>query len=81
MDKLRTAVGTELECDYFNPFPPANQANIRILNESFVSVATIFSDSAETAKLFYKDRVLENHTKLLAIVKESDAIRVVLEKE
>ena len=81
MDKVKTATGNEFDCDYFNPFPPANQANIRILNESFVSVATIFSDPAETAKLFYKDQVLENHTKLVAIVNDSDAIRVVLEKE
>lgn len=81
MDKVKTANGTEFDCDYFNPFPPANQANIRILNESFASVATIFSDPEETKKLFYNDQILENHTKLAAIVNDSDALRVVLEKE
>lgn len=81
MDQLKTATGRTFNCDYFNPFPPAGQVNIRILNTSLADVATVFSNPSETVQLWYGDQYLANHTKVVAIVPEVDAIRVVLGKE
>lgn len=81
MDQLKTATGRTFNCDYFNPFPPAGQVNIRILNTSLAEVATVFSNPSETVQLWCGDQYLSHHTKVVAIVPEVDAIRVVLGKE
>lgn len=81
MDKVKTATGKEFDCTYFNPFPPMGQVNISIVNASFSTLAAVFSNPAETVQLWYGDQYLAYHTKLLAIVNDGDAIRVVLGKE
>ena len=81
MEKLKTATGKTFDCSYFNPFSPAGQVNISILNASFVTLASVFSNPAETVKLWYGDQYLAYHIKLIAIVNDGDAIRVVLGKE
>lgn len=81
MDKLKTATGRELECDYFNPFPSAGQVNLRVIGASLPSVAQIFSDSRETVQLWCGGVYASGYTRLVAIVPESGAIRVVLGKE
>lgn len=81
MEKLRTATGKQFDCDYFNPFPPAGQVNLRVLNTSLVNVASVFGNSAETVQLWYGEQYLSQHTKVVAIVPEADAVRVVLGKE
>ena len=53
MSKLETATGKTFDVDYFNPFTPAAQVNIRVLNSNLVEVATIFGNPAETVQLFY----------------------------
>lgn len=80
MEKVKTATGKQYDCDYFNPFPPAGQVNLRIPNASLVEVASVFGNPAETVQLWYGEQYLAHHTKLVAIVPESDAIRVVLGK-
>lgn len=81
MEKLVTATGKEFDCDYFNPFAPARQVNIRIRNAPITKVAEMFSNPAETVSLTVDGQKLNNHTKLVAIVPEGNAIRVVLERE
>lgn len=81
MEKVKTATGKQYDCDYFNPFPPAGQVNLRIPNASLVEVASVFGSPAETVQLWYGEQYLAHHTKLVAIVPEGDAIRVVLGKE
>lgn len=81
MDQLKTATGKTFDCDYFNPFPPANQVNLRVLNMSLANVVKVFGDPVETVQLWYEDRYLAQHTKVVAIVPETDAVRVVLGKE
>lgn len=81
MEKIKTATGKQYDCDYFNPFPPAGQVNIRILNASLVEVATVFGNPKETVQMWYGSQYLAHHTKVIAIVPEGDAIRVVLGKE
>ena len=66
---------------YFNPFPPANQVNLRVLGVSLVEAATVFSNPAETVQLWWEKQYLAQHTKVVAIVPEGDAIRIVLGKE
>ena len=81
MEKLVTATGKDLDCDYFNPFSPVRQVNIRIRNAPITKVAEMFSNPAETVSLTVDGQKLNNHTKLVAIVPEGNAIRVVLERE
>lgn len=81
MEKLKTATGKMFDVDYFNVFAPAKQVNIRILNSNLVEAATIFGNPAETIQLFYEKEYLAQHTKVVAIVPEGNAIRVVLGKE
>ncbi len=81
MEKLITATKKEFECDYFNHFPPAGQVNLRVLSVSLVEVATVFGNPAETVQMWYGDQYLAHHTKVIAIVPEVDAVRVVLGKE
>lgn len=81
MEKLKTATGKEFDCDYFNPFPPAGQVNLRVLNVSLVEVASAFGNPAETVQLWFGQQYLSHHTKVIAIVPEVGAVRVVLGKE
>lgn len=81
MEQLTTATGKTYKCDYFNPFPPAGQVNLRILSASLTEVAAVFGDPAETVQLWCGGQYLAHHTKVVAIVPEMDAIRVVLGKE
>lgn len=81
MESVITATGKSFDCDYFNPFAPAAQVNIRILNSNLVEVASVFGNPVETVQLFYGKEYLAHHTKVVAIVPESNAIRVVLGKE
>ena len=81
MDILKTATGKEFDCDYFNPFPPVAQVNLRVLNTPLATVATVFSNPNETVQLWCNERYAAQYTKLVAIVPEGDAIRVVLGKE
>lgn len=81
METLTTATGKAFDCDYFNPFAPAAQVNIRIMNSNLVEVASVFGDPVETVQLFYGKEYLAHHTKVIAIVPEGNAIRVVLGKE
>lgn len=80
-DKLKTATGKIFDCIYFNPFPPLGQVNISIVNASFMTLASVFSNPVETVQLWYGDQYLAHHTKLIAVVNDGDAIRVVLGKE
>ena len=81
MDILKTATGKEFDCDYFNPSPPVGQVNLRVLNTPLAIVATVFSNPNETAQLWCDEQYAAQYTKLVAIVPEGNAVRVVLGKE
>ena len=81
MEKLVTATGKEFDCDYFNPFPPVGQTNLRVSNTDVVTVATVFANPEETVELICGIQTASQFTKLVAIVPEGDAIRVVLGKD
>lgn len=81
MEKLITATGREFDCDYFNPSQTTRQCNLRVLNTPLETVATAFSNPAETAQLWCEGEYAAQYTKLVAIVPEGNAVRVVLGKE
>lgn len=81
MEKLKTATGKEFNCDYFNPFPPVGQINLRVLNTALATVAAVFSNPTETVQMWWNGQYAAQYTKLVAIVPEMDAVRVVLAKE
>lgn len=81
MDKLKTATGKTFETDYFNPCPPVGQVNLRVLGASVATVAEVFSNPAETVQLYCGNQYIAHFTKLVAIVPEGSAVRVVLGKE
>lgn len=81
MEKLKTATGQEFDCDYFNPAPSVGQVNLRVLNTSLATVVTVFANPDETVQLWCDGQYAAQYTKLIAIVPEGKAIRVVLGKE
>ena len=81
MLKIKLATGREMECDYMDHSEIHRQANIRIVNTSVAEVATIFSNPVETAAMWFGKDDAAGFTKLLAIIDDGDAIRVVMGKE
>lgn len=81
MEKLKTATGREFDCDYFNPVSPVGQINLRVLNTPIATVAAVFSNPNETSQLWCDKQYAAQYTKLVAIVPEGNAVRVVLGKE
>lgn len=81
MEEVITATGKRFNCDYFNSVIPANQVNIRVIGLSLIEAVTIFGNPDETVQLRCGRQYLAHHTKVIAIVPESDAIRIVLGKE
>lgn len=57
------------------------QANVRILNIPMAEAARIFSDPVKTVQLRFENDYAAGFTKLLAMIDDGDAIRVVLGKE
>ena len=81
MEKLKTAMGKEFDCIYFNPFLATARVNISIINASFSELAAVFGNPKETVQLWCGNQYLAHHTNLIAIVNDGDSIRVVLGKE
>ena len=81
MENLITATGKEIKCDYFNPFVPLGHLYIRVLGLPLVEVAQIFGNPAETVQLWWGNEYVANHTQIVNIMPEDDAIRVTLGKE
>lgn len=81
MEKVKTATGKEFDCDYFNPLQSMGQVSLRVLNATLVNVAAVFGNPYETVQLWCGDQYAAQYTKLVAIVPETGAVRVVLGKE
>lgn len=81
MEILKTAKGQEFSCDYISTIRRPPQAYIRVLNASMAEIATVFSDKTHIAQLICGNTVLDRYTRLVAIIPEMDAVKVVLEKE
>lgn len=79
--KIKLASGKEMECDYMGHSDMRRQANIRIKNTPLTEIAAVFSSQAETAQMWFESDYIAGFTKLLAMIDDGDAIRVVLGKE
>ena len=79
--KIRMATGRELACDYMDHSQQRRQANIRILNTPITEIASVFSNPNETTQMWFERDYAAGFTKLLAMIDDGDAIRVVLGKE
>ena len=80
MEKLKTATGKEFNCDYFNPFPQA--ADKHPYSRGIPGDdCTVFANPAETVQMWWEGQYAAQYTKIIAIVPETGAVRVVLGKE
>lgn len=71
----------ELECDFLSYSDKRKQATVRIQNTPITVIASVFSNPAETAAMWFEHDYAAGFTKLLAMIDDGDAIRVVLGKE
>lgn len=81
MEKIKTATGKEFDSEYVSATPELNRCYVVVKNADISTVATVFSDPAETAVLTRGETVIEGYTKLLAILPENGNFRVNLRKE
>ena len=81
MDIVKTANGKVYECGSLSAINSPCRLYIRIVNSTLPEIATTFGDKEETKELLYGNILLTGYTKLLSMVIEDTAIRVVLTKE
>lgn len=81
MDIIKTVSGKIYECDLLSAIDNPCRLYIRVVNSTLTEVATTFGNKEEINELLYGDILLIGYTKLLSIVIEDTAIRVVLTKE
>lgn len=81
MDIIKTAQGKTFNTDYFATMPYPARAYIRVLDTPIAMVAAVFSNPAETAQLWCGQYYLAQHTRLVSIMPEQDAVKVCLAKE
>ncbi len=81
MEKLQTATGRKIFCDYFNPNQFVPQVDIQIYGVSVSEAASIFSDRRETEQMWYENQYLAHYTRLVAIIPSEKSVRIVLGKE
>jgi len=81
MDTIKTSNGKTYECDLLSVIDNPCRMYIRVVNSTLPEVATTFSNKEETKELLYGNILLIGYTKLLSMVIEDTAIRVVLTKE
>lgn len=80
MDTIKTSSGKIYECDLLSAIDNPCRLYIRVINSTLPEVATTFSNKEETNELLYGNILLTGYTKLLSMIIEGNAIRVVLTK-
>ena len=78
---MKTATGKTFESDYLAVIPNPAQAYIRICGVTLVEAAAVFGNRNETIRLWHGNTYLAMYTKLVALVPEGDAVKIVLAKE
>ena len=81
METVITAKGRVFQTDMVSVIESPKRAYIRVMNATMAEVAAAFSDKSETAAIRYGDKVIRQFTRLVAIVPEQDAVKVILGKE
>lgn len=81
METVTTAKGKTFSTDMVAENPSPARLYIRIVNAPMADVAAAFFDRDEIASIQYGSRLLNHYTRLVAIVPEGNAIKVILGKE
>lgn len=81
MDTIKIASGKIYECSSLSTIDSPCRLYIRITNATLSEIATTFCNKEETKEILYGNILLTGYTKLLSMVIEDTAIRVVLTKE
>ncbi len=81
LDTVKTATGKLFDSDYIATIPNPPQAYIRVCGTSLPLLAEVFGNREETIQLWHGETYLAMYTKLVALVPEGDAVKVVLAKE
>ena len=81
LDNIQTASGRIFKSDYYTVIAFPAQAFIRIVDADIAEVAAVFSDPVETSHIMLGRQHLQGYAKLVAVVPEAGAIKVVLSKE
>ena len=81
MNTIRTTSGIIYDSDYVSVIENPDRLYIRIINSSLQNIAITFGNKEELSTIYYEDLCFAGYTKLIALVPEGEAIRVVLTKE
>lgn len=81
MTQIKLASGRIMDCDYMGHSDVHKQANVRIRNASIPEIASVFANPDETMQMYFEGDYAIGFTKLMALIDDGDAIRVVLGKE
>lgn len=81
MEKVTTATGKQFDCDSFTVFRERDRVYIHVYGLSLVKVAEIFGNPRETVQLWCGQQYVANHTRVISIGPDGDAVRVSLGKE
>lgn len=81
MEKLKTATGKTYDCDFAVTIQNPPQLFLCIHNETFPTIAAVFSDSKETTQLWHEERYFSDFTKLVSLSQDGSVIQVALAKE
>lgn len=81
MNVIKTTNGITYDSDYVSVIENPDRLYIRIINSNLQNIATTFGTKEELSTIYYEDLYFTGYTKLIALVPEGEAIRVVLTKE
>jgi len=81
MDTVKTATGKTFNSDYIAMIPYPARAYIRVCGMTLAQAAEVFGNPEETIQMWHGEHYLALYTKLVALVPEGNAIKVVLAKE
>lgn len=81
MEKVVTATGKTFDCDYLVHLDSLAQIYVRVLGVTMATAVETFSNSAETIQLWYGNLYYSGYTKVIAVIPESDAVKIILARK
>lgn len=81
MEKLTTATGKKIACDLVSSIQEPPRLYLNIVNTSLADVAAVFSDKAETVRIWYGNYYFSGYTRLVSLAPNDGAVKVSLAKE
>ena len=78
MEKIKTATGKVIDCDFAVTIPSPPQLFLNLYNITFVQAAAVFSNANETIQLWHENRYFAHYTKLLSVAQDGDMIQVTM---